>query len=153
MFLPEENLQENDLLLCEDVDWILQATDLASDTAWKCEFDVSLNPSDQLPQNQEEAWTLLATNAKKQRTEVRLSELTPAEKVEFEKAKEAEVQNWIQTGTLSKVLRNQIPEDQILRCRWILTWKPLDTTGETQSSSPSRTHTAKARLVVIWIPK
>ena len=49
------------------------------------------------------------------------------------------------------MLRNQIPEDQILRRRWILTWKPIDT-GEdipNQPSKPPRTHKAKARLVVL----
>lgn len=155
---PEEKLQENDQLICEDIDWIFQTTADNVDAAWRCEFDVSLNSPEALPQNQEEAWTLLATSAKKQRTEVRLSELSAAEKAEFDRAKEAEVQNWIQTGTLSKVLRNQIPDDQILRCRWILTWKPIDPVGESQenpngskrsSDQSQRTHKAKARLVVL----
>ena len=156
----EEQLQESDLLICEDLDWVFQTTASDVTAAWRCEFDVSLNSNHDMPQNQEEAWTLLATNAKKQRTEIKLSELTASEKAEFDKAKEAEVQNWIQTGTLSKVLRNQIPEDQILRCRWILTWKPLDPVGESQdpnnpkkpqkmSTQNQRTHKAKARLVVL----
>ena len=157
---PDEQLQESDLLVCEDLDWVFQTTASDVNAAWRCEFDVSLNSNHEMPQNQGEAWTLLATNAKKQRTEIRLSELTASEKAEFDKAKEAEVQSWIQTGTLSKVLRNQIPEDQILRCRWILTWKPLDPVGESPNpnnpkssqkiSTPSqRTHKAKARLVVL----
>jgi hypothetical protein len=45
-------------------------------------------------------------------------------------AKQAEVENWIKTGTISAILRNQIPEEQILRCRWILTWKPLDNANQ-----------------------
>ena len=156
--ISEEHLQENDQLICEDVDWVFQTDAVDIDAAWRCEFDVSLQSHEALPQNQAEAWTLLATSAKKQRTEVKQSELSPAEKAEFDRAKEAEVQNWIQTGTLSKVLRNQIPDDQILRCRWILTWKPLDPVGETQDNpnvsqkSPcqsQRTHKAKARLVVL----
>jgi len=69
---------------------------------------------------------MLATSAKKQRTEVKLSTLTPEEIKEFEKAKESEIQNWVKTSTISTILRNQIPEEQILKCRWILTWKPLD---------------------------
>jgi len=64
---------------------------------------------------------MLATNSKKQRAEVKLSELSPSERAEFETAKMSEVQKWIQTGTLTKVLKNQIPQDQILKCRWILT--------------------------------
>ena len=69
---------------------------------------------------------------KSQRTEVRLHELTKQERDQFEQAKATEVANWIQTKTLTKVMRNQIPESQILRCRWILTWKPLDTLAESQ---------------------
>ena len=86
------------LLICEDCDWLLQTESLDMEIAWKCEFDVSLPESNKIPEAQEESWTLLATSAKKQRTEVRLTELTPAERQEFERAKEAEVQNWIQTG-------------------------------------------------------
>jgi hypothetical protein len=112
--------------------------------------------------NENESWALLATTAKKQRTEVRLTELTAQERADFEKAKTAEVANWIHTGTISKILRHQIPSDQILRCRWILTWKPIDTVGETaeinkfpnqlnpkKSSEKTVTHKPKARLVVL----
>ena len=105
-----------------------------------------------MPESQEEAWSLLATTAKKQRTEVKLATLTADEREQFEKAKMSEVQSWVQTGTVSKILRNQIPEDQILRCRWILTWKPLDNINEDSSKQQHKTqatHKAKARLVVL----
>ena len=147
---PEQS-SITDALTCVDVDWCLSAVE-SQDAAWRCEFDVPLSDHQGLPENQEEAWTLLATNAKKQRSEVRLTELSPEEKAEFQKAKMAEVQSWVQTGTVSKVLRNQIPEDQILRCRWILTWKPLDNLGDEHgnvSQRPVKTHKAKARLVVL----
>jgi hypothetical protein len=55
-----------------------------------------------------------------------MSELSQVEKTEFEKAKQAEINNWLQTETISKVLKNKIPSEQVLTCRWILTWKPLD---------------------------
>ena len=150
--IPETD--ETVQLLCEDVDWTLTADNPDHDLAWRCEFDVTIPEGQQVPTDQNDSWIMLATSAKKQRTEVRLSELTPTEKQEFEKAKMAEVQNWIQTGTLTKVLRNQIPEEQILKCRWILTWKPLDNVGNViDPNSPShvevRTHKAKARLVVL----
>jgi hypothetical protein len=106
--------------------------------------------------NENESWALLATTA------VRLTELTAQERADFEKAKTAEVANWIHTGTISKILRHQIPSDQILRCHWILTWKPIDTVGETaeinkfpnqlnpkKSSEKTVTHKPKARLVVL----
>eukprot|EP00435_Cladocopium_sp_Y103_P054094 s2900_g17.t1 len=95
-------------------------------TAWRCEFEVPLNQSlSQHTPSKEDSWILLATSAKKQRTEVKLSSLSLAERHEFELAKDSEVQNWIRTSTISAILRHQIPEEQVLRCRWILTWKPL----------------------------
>lgn len=97
----------------------------------------------------EESCILLATSAKKQRTEVRLHELSKQERQQFEQAKAAEVANWIQTKTLTKVLRNQIPESQILRCRWILTWKPIDSVGAADGNRQGPNYKAKARLVVL----
>ena len=44
-------------------------------------------------------------------------------------------------------MRNEIPADQILRCRWILTWKPIDPTEIEKHDG--RTHKAKARLVIL----
>jgi hypothetical protein len=114
--------------------------------AWCCEFDIPLSqPLENHLPSEEETWLLLATSAKKQRSEVKLTELTREERMEFDKAKKSEIANWIQTGTLTKVLRNQIPEEQILRSRWILTWKPLDQSEQTQTKS----HKAKARLVIL----
>lgn len=134
-------------LICTDVPCALQeATD--HDHAWKCEFEILLPCSihDHTP-DESESWALLATSAKKQRTEVRLSELTPSEKAQFAAAKETEVQNWIKTGTISKVLRNQIPDSQIMKCRWILTWKETD--PDPQAPSQSKGRKAKARVVIL----
>ena len=125
---PAESAES--LLTCEDIDWTLHASSTETALAWRCEFDVNLMRDQGIPQSQEESWIMLATNSKKQRAEVKLSELSPSERAEFETAKMSEVQNWIQTGTLTKVLKNQIPQDQILKCRWILTLKPLDTIGD-----------------------
>ena len=119
--------------------------------AWKCEFDMDLGmPLNQYMPSDEESWAMLATTAKKQRTEVKLTELSPSERAEFQAAKESEIQNWIKTGTISTILRQQIPEEQILRCRWILTWKPIDNAGQEDSiQQNAKTHKAKARLVVL----
>ena len=87
----------------------------------------------------------LVTAAKKQRSEVKLQTLDPEAKAQFEKAKQAEVNNWLSTQTVKRIFRNQIPEDQILRCRWLLSWKPIDPTEQSQLGS----HKAKARLVVL----
>ena len=131
----------------------------AGTLSWSCEFDIPLEESlQERTPNAEETWLLLATATKKQRTEVKLSNLSAAEFAEFQKAKQAEVDNWIKTGTISAILKNQIPEEQILRCRWILTWKPLDTANqkedtklqkEAKTTGQTRSHKAKARLVVL----
>ena len=136
------------LLCIEEADAL--NTSECQDLAWKCEFDVKIPETTQVENlTPEESCILLATSAKKQRTEVRLHELTQQEKEQFEQAKAAEVANWIQTKTLTKVLRHQIPESQILKCRWILTWKPVDPVGSNAGKSAEPNYKAKARLVVL----
>ena len=100
--------------------------------SWKLESD----PTD---------LAFLASAAKRQRAEVRMSELTPEERRQFIEAKDSEVTNWIKTGTVMKILRNSIPPEEVLRCRWVLTWKPV----EADSDNPNPSHKAKARLVVL----
>ena len=87
----------------------------------------------------------LVTAAKRQRSEVKLQTLDADARAQFEKAKQAEVNNWLSTQTVKRIFRNQIPEDQILRCRWLLSWKPVDPTEQRDQGA----HKAKARLVVL----
>jgi hypothetical protein len=156
--LPETPSTENDpaeptemvMLTCHEEDNALSCSE-AKGLAWKCEFNFRLDSplNDHVP-NEDESWLMLATASKKQRTEVKLSSLTPDEVQEFEQAKQSEINNWIKTGTISAIFRNEIPEEQILRCRWILTWKPIDNTGQTADEiKTNRTHKPKARLVVL----
>ena len=146
---PSEERSNADLqmtnLICTCVDENACDIDRQTPCAWRMEYDSRLNTRELSENTLEENWSLLATTAKKQRTEVRLSCLTPAEKAEFDRAKQAEIKNWLSTGTVAKILRNQLAPEQILRCRWILTWKPLDPT----ECTPERSHKAKARLVVL----
>ena len=74
-----------------------------------------------------------------------MSNLTEKERELFRRAKEKEVDSWLSTDTVAKILRHQIPTENIMRCRWILTWKPVDPSEATASNQ----HTAKARLVVL----
>ena len=145
---PSENSssEEEAFLICTEEPGALTC-DISQDLAWICDFDIPIpNTYAASDLSTVEAWTLLASTARKQRS-VRLGELTKREQAEFEIAKQAEVDNWIKTGTSSKVLRDQIPHDQILRCRWILTWKPVDSTEVTTSANhpKGRSHRAKAR--------
>ena len=87
----------------------------------------------------------LASAAKRQRAEVRMSELTSEERHQFIEAKNSEVTNWIKTGTVMKILRNTIPPEEVLRCRGVLTWKPV----EPDENNPLPSRKAKARLVVL----
>ena len=86
--------------------------------------------------------TFLATAAKKQRSEVRLTELTATEREEFAKAKDTEITNWLKTGTVQKMFRNQLSPEQILKCRWILTWKPIEN-SELDPRNPQKTQTGQ----------
>jgi len=146
---PDDDLVTTHLLCCEDV--VMQVNPEDVPCAWRCEFEVPR----WMDETSVGAWTpdeiLIATTDKKQRTEVKLSVLSPEERDAFAKAKEAEVQNWLKTGTVSKILRTKLAPEQILRCRWILTWKPLD--GENKDTNSCRTklesHKPKARLVVL----
>ena len=154
--LEQEDPTQSDLphvpimLTCHEPENAFTSEDMNS-LAWKCEFDMDLGlPLDQYQPTDEETWAMLATTAKKQRSEVKLTELSATERAEFQAAKESEIQNWIKTGTISTILRQQIPEEQILRCRWILTWKPLDNVGQEELHQKNqKTHKAKARLVVL----
>ena len=142
-----EEIQQ--LLCCESADAFADCAELGM--AFRCEFDVPVPTSHDVTEvTQADPWIFLVSGAAKQRTEVRMSELSQVEKTEFEKAKPAEINNWLQTETISKVLKNQIPSEQVLTCRWILTWKPLDDVSQDNVDQKSlRTHKPIARLVVL----
>ncbi|CAE7909075.1 RE2, partial [Symbiodinium sp. KB8] len=93
---------------------------------------------------QESAPEQLATIAavsKRARSEVCVKDLSPRELELFEQAKAKELQCWVQTSAIRSVLRRKLNPEQILRSRWILTWKAPEV-GESQPR-------AKARLVVL----
>ena len=146
----DENQMEIQQLLCCESPSALEELNL-HDLAYRCEFEVPFEDVQNASYNGDsDPWILLTTSSAKQRTEVHLSELNQEEKIAFQKAKQAEITNWIQTETVSKVLRNQIPKEQILKCRWILTWKPLEDVNQDGVTNKSlRTHKPKARLVVL----
>ena len=89
----------------------------------------------------------LASTAKKQRAEVREKELSPADLALFRSAKEKEIRSWLSTETVRKIARSQIPEEQILRSRWVLTWKPVEPTGGEENMGQK--FKPKARLVIL----
>eukprot|EP00435_Cladocopium_sp_Y103_P042279 s1426_g11.t1 len=91
------------------------------------------------PDLTEQVW--LTTGEKRKRVEVNYREQTPQDQGLFDAAKAKEVKAWIDHGTVKRVTKGTLSADQIMRCRWILTWK-----SPAQGSSERR---AKARLVVL----
>ena len=87
----------------------------------------------------------LASTVKHQRAEVKERNLSAAELKLFNEPKAKEICSWLSTETVRKIARNQILEEQILRSRWVLTWKPVEPT----TSDPSPPSKPKARLVIL----
>eukprot|EP00435_Cladocopium_sp_Y103_P016115 s3079_g4.t1 len=88
----------------------------------------------------------LATAAKRQKVEVKVRDLNSEDQKLFAKAKDKELDSWLATETVRKILRNKVPEGQLLRSRWVLSWKPLD---ETEQRETGNSRKAKARLVIL----
>ena len=86
----------------------------------------------------------VAAASQRARAEVQVKNLTPEERKLFEVAKDNELSCWISTNSLKPILRQKLNPDQILRSRWVLTWKE----GESEGGKPAPKR-AKARLVVL----
>ena len=134
-----------DHLVCTDAETFLTC-EAEESLAWRFELNVPTEFQDTASIPIDDI-ILLATNQKKQRTEVKLSQLSPEEREEFERAKTTEVNNWLQTGTVCKALRSSLSPEQILRCRWIHVWKPIEEKAEQERQN--KTRKAKSRLVVL----
>ena len=74
-------------LVCPDTLDVPRVPDM-DQCAWRCEFDVELPcPRHEHVPDEAESWVLLATSAKKQRTEVRLSELSKTKRTNLQPQK------------------------------------------------------------------
>ena len=114
---------------------------------WQFEVNVSSHDIQQWRNEEKpQEMTFLVSAAKRQRSEVKLASLSDSDRQRFHEAKMKEVDSWISTETICKILRHQIPRENILRCRWILTWKDVDPEAATQHQGK---HKPKARLVVL----
>eukprot|EP00434_Breviolum_minutum_P032343 symbB.v1.2.028601.t2/scaffold3045.1/size120917/6 len=116
------------------------------DQYWECEILLNNQDIQHLRKSEVDATAFLVSSAKKQRAEVKLKDLTVEQKREFDKAKEKEVDQWLSTGTVRAILRDRIPAANILRSRWILTWKDVD---EIEEQEIGKSKKAKARLVIL----
>ena len=88
----------------------------------------------------------LASAAKRQKIEVKMKDLNSEEMHMFKKAKDKEIESWLSTDTVRRILRHKIPEGRLLRSRWVLTWKPLDEVDQAETGLARK---AKARLVIL----
>ena len=91
---------------------------------------------------------MAATELRKKRVEVKLKDLGEEDQLRFAAAKDKELKAWLSHKTVQKVAQGKIPDNAIMRCRWLLSWK-----GASGDEPPGELalngKRAKARLVVI----
>ena len=94
------------------------ACDATRPMAWRTEVIVTdADIARWREESQPSDMAFMVTASKKQHSEVKLTELTPEEQELFAQAKASEINNWLSNKAVEKVLRSQIPANQILRCR------------------------------------
>ena len=90
---------------------------------------------------------LLVSESRKKKVEIKLSNLKSQDQFRMAVAKHKEIGAWLKHSTVRKVSSGKIPESAIMRCRWILSWKPA---GPSDSPADvSNGMKGKARLVVV----
>lgn len=119
---------------------------LNQDQCWEYSIFLTQHDMDSLYHPESDQVALLTSTAKKQRAEVRMVDLSREDQQKFQDAKRKEVDQWLDTETVRRILRSKIPEENIMKCRWILTWKEIDPSERIASGDK---HKAKARLVIL----
>ena len=149
--IPEENIggdgggeqEGEDLLFGDDVVCSVET----GDDVW--EIDISVDSKEEsalFSASSSDESVLLVSDAKKRKVEVRLSSLSSNDQLRMAVAKH-EIGAWLKHSTVRQVARGKIPDDAIMRCRWILTWKaasPSDHPDDVRDGKKG-----KARLVVV----
>ena len=99
----------------EEDDLVCDAYNLSEDQAWRFEVNIETRDIDMLRNDPDPtAFAFLVSAAKRQRSEVKLSTLTSTERQLFDAAKEKEIQSWLDTQTVCRILRHKIPMQNIL---------------------------------------
>ena len=119
---------------------------LETQQCFACEIFLNQNDMDTWSQSPEQFAMVASAAAKRQRAEVKVKDLSPDELEQFRSAKDKEITQWLDTSTVRKIMRDKIPSQNILRCRWVLTWKELDALDAAREGTDRR---AKARLVIL----
>ena len=142
----ESGLEENSILIAEDdLPFVSDPIICHEEQCFMLEVPMSEHDFQSWwISDKPEAFAQVASASKRARAEVQLKTLTLEDRILFEKAKDAELNCWIQTSALRPILRKHLNPSQILKSRWVLTWKPID---DPIPNQPTRK--AKARLVVL----
>ena len=141
--LPEDGASEQ-LEFGDDVE-------MPSDEVLTCHFDscweieIPIPDGFDLSEQVDEEVICLASESRKKRVEVRLRDMTVKDQRRFAIAKNKEVGAWLAHRTVKRVAGGKIPDKNIMRCRWIYTWKTAEATSEETKDGRK----AKARLVVL----
>eukprot|EP00435_Cladocopium_sp_Y103_P009727 s850_g2.t1 len=135
----QENVLHSDILI-EDQDSLWEQPDKHSAACASFAFDIRDQQFRKFLRKPSEHLDCLVAAAKKSRSEISYSELTPEEKKLFQAAKLKELNCWLDTNTVKAIMRDKIHPSRILASRWILTWK--------EDSNTASGRKAKARLVV-----
>ena len=85
--------------------------------------------------------SLNVSHAKKEKVELRWEDLSPEDRKKFQAAKDKEIKAWLDHNTVKRVAQGTLRPEEVMRCRWILVWKPPE--------HPGGERRAKARLVVL----
>ena len=124
--VPDDDDEED--LLCGDCeDFLLHPS---ADQAWEIVLYSSDLPSSELPSPQQSLhYVNIATEERKRRVEVSLKDLTKEAQQQFRLAKDKEVGAWLDHRTVRRVAAGTLDDRQIMRRRWILTWKGPEKEG------------------------
>ena len=116
---------ESDRLLAEDdLPWIPDPLRPNSEQAYCLEIPMKEKDIRKwLKESHPGYMTQVAVAGKKARAEFRLKELTCEDRELFAQAKTKELNCWLQTNAVRRILRKYLNPEQILRSRWVLTWK------------------------------
>ena len=140
---------DDDELMCDIFVEEEDCFHLQEDVGWHFEVNIAAQDIERWRgEDEPHHMAFLVSAAKRQRSEVKMHQLSNEEKQLFQRAKDKEIDSWLSTETVCRILRNQIPQENIMRCRWILTWKPTDE-GDANNSKNPQQYVPKARLVVL----
>ena len=145
----EADPEESDVLFGDDVEFGRSFRWDSVTRIWEVDVTLSEDVLLALPSagKDPDAVVLIASDARKRKSEIRISTLSGDAQAKFAYAKNKEIRAWLHHKTVRKVAAGKIPDDSVMRCRWILTWKDANGTEDPRDVLDGKK--AKARLVVV----